>query len=158
MIQPWLIALLVSALASGITGWTVRGWRADAAISELRATIAQSVASATTEARAIERKQQEAVNGILARQNADLGSIADRLRVDLERLRKRPGRPAADMPGAPAIACPGASGAELARGDAEFLIRYAALAAEQDTALTACYEVIDASWSGYLSKINDPVD
>lgn len=144
MIQPWLIAILAAALISGLSGWTVRGWRAAAEINALRATIATGVASAATEARAIERKQQEIVNGALAQQNADLGSIADRLRIDLDRLRKRPARPADDLPGAPAIACQGCTGAELFRDDAEFLRREAARADEIRAGLEACYKVIDA--------------
>lgn len=141
--QACMIAVIITAAVAGWTNWTVRGWRADAEIAALRATIAQGVASAATEARAIERKQQEAVNGILAQQNADLGAIADRLRIDLERLRNRPARPAANLPGTPAAACPGATGAELYRADAEFLTREAARADELRTGLEACYKVID---------------
>lgn len=143
-------ALIATVAAAGLAGWTARGWQADAAIASLRNTIAQGVASAAIEARRIERNEQEVVNHALRTQNDSLAGIAARLRTDLERLRNRPERPVstAGMPAAPRTGCAGASGLELARGNAEFLIRFAALAAEQDAALIACYAVADAEISG----------
>lgn len=140
------IVAAIALAASWKTGWTMRGWKADAEISTLRVTIAQGVAAAAIEARAIERILQEKTNEALKTQNDELAGVAGKLRADLERVRKRAERvaTAAGVPAPARPACAGASGAELARGDAEFLTRYAALAAEQDAALKACYEVFDA--------------
>jgi hypothetical protein len=145
---PWLrilLALSVLAVASG-SGWMARSWKADADLAALRLTIARGVASAAIEARTIERKQQEIVNHVLRTQNEALAGVADGLRADLERMRRRPERPAnaAGMPDADRAACAGASGAELSRPDAEFLVREAARADDLRAGLLACYAVIDA--------------
>lgn len=137
-----LVAVIVGA---SVAGWTVRGWKEDSAINSLRTTIAQGVAAAATEARRIERNEQEVVNHALRTQNESLAGIAARLRTDLERLRQRPERPAiaAGVPAAVDPACAGATGAELSRPDAEFLVREAARADEIRAGLVACYAVID---------------
>lgn len=145
---PWariLAALAVLALA-GIGGWQIRDWQADAELGALRLTIAQGVAAAATEARTIERKEQETVNHALRTQNETLADVAHRLRNDLERLRRRPERSqqSAGVSAAPGPACQGATGAELSRPDAEFLVREAARADELRAGLVACYAVIDA--------------
>ena len=70
----------------------------------------------------------------------EIRTVNARLADALVRLRKRPER----MPEPARQACEGATGAELAAGDAEFLSRYAARAAEQEAALTECYRWIDA--------------
>lgn len=138
-------ALVAAIVAAGIAGWTARGWNAAAEIAALRNTIAQGVAAAATEARRIERQEQEVVNHALRTQNDSLAGIAARLGTDLERLRQRPERPAAaaGVPTAPRPACEGATGAELFRSDAEFLVREAARADAIRAGLVACYAVID---------------
>lgn len=138
-------ALVAVIAGAGFAGWTVRGWKADAAINGLRATISQSVAKAVSEARTVERKEQEIVNEALRTQNDSLAGIAAGLRHDIERLRQRPERPtvAAGVPTAPRPDCAGATGAELSRTDAEFLVREAARADDIRAGLVACYQVID---------------
>lgn len=135
-----LVAVIVGA---GVAGWTVRGWIAERDIATLEKDIAQQREAAVTEARAIERQQQEVANHALRTQNETLAANAASLRADLERLRQRPARPAA---GVPAAACPGracATGADLCREDAEFLRREAARADDLRAGLVGCYEVID---------------
>ena len=89
-------------------------------------------------------KQLQAKNDQIhkqAEEHADeVRTINARLSDALERLRKRPER----MPESSRSACEGASGRELAAGDAEFLSRYAARAAEQESALKACYAWVDS--------------
>lgn len=70
----------------------------------------------------------------------ELRTVNARLADALVRLRKRPER----LPEPARQACEGATGRELAAGDAEFLSRYAARAAEQEAALSECYAWIDA--------------
>jgi hypothetical protein len=139
-----LVALVAGIAAAGFGGWTVRGWKADTAINGLRTTIALGVANAATEARRIERKEQEVVNEALRTQNNSLAGNAATLRSDLERMRQRAERrDATGVPAAPRPDCAGATGAELSRTDAEFLVREAARADDIRAGLVACYQVID---------------
>lgn len=93
-------------------------------------------------------KQQEVQRQVWANEVAaargerdeELRTVNARLADALVRLRKRPER----MPEPARQACEGATGRELAAGDAEFLSRYAARAAEQEAALSECYAWIDA--------------
>lgn len=93
-------------------------------------------------------KQQEVQRQVWANEVAaargerdeELRNVNARLADALVRLRKRPDR----MPEPARQACEGATGRELAAGDAEFLSRYAARAAEQEAALSECYGWIDA--------------
>lgn len=76
------------------------------------------------------RKQEEA---------HAIDTIRSTLSDELDGVRKRAQRATADA----RKACEGSSGRELAAGDAEFLGRYAARAAEQQEALKTCYAWID---------------
>lgn len=79
-----------------------------------------------------------------AQEHADeVRTINTRLADALERLRKRPER----LPEPSRKACEGSTGRELAGVDAAFLERYAARAAEQESALRACYSWIDTATS-----------
>lgn len=82
---------------------------------------------------------QGAAHKLNEEKDAQIRTIDSRLRTALERLRQRPERPAssADMPHT-AAACTGASGADLARLDAEFLVRYDALALKYQAWLAQC--------------------
>jgi len=88
-------------------------------------------------------KQLQAKNDQIhkqAQEHADeVRTINTRLADALERLRKRPER----LPEPSRKACEGSTGRELAGVDAAFLERYAARAAEQESALRACYAWID---------------
>ena len=88
-------------------------------------------------------KQLQAKNDQIhkqAQEHADeIRSINARLSDALVSLRDRSKR----LPEPARKACEGASGRELAAGDAEFLARYAARAAEQESALKACYAWVD---------------
>lgn len=100
-------------------------------------------ANAAADARQTERDQQAGVNDALRKQNRDLVGINAGLRIDLERLRKRPER-SSGVPAGAGSTCTGASGADLSRGDAEFLVRLAARADRIRAALGACYEYADS--------------
>jgi len=86
---------------------------------------------------------KDAWNADIARQKQEqadeVARINDRLSDALVRLRNRPDR----LPEPARKACEGATGAELAAGDGEFLTRYAAAAAAQQTALMECYAWVD---------------
>lgn len=140
---PVRIGALVAVIAgAGVVGWTWRGAIADRDIATIESGIAKQREQAANEARATERKQQENVNEVLREQNSALAGVADKLRLELDRLRNRPERPTV-VSESSRPACQGSTGAELSRPDAEFLAREAARADEIRAGLAACYRVID---------------
>lgn len=141
MNRPWWILAVVLALAVGaVLGERDGKARADTAWG---ARIEKNRAESFKAGRDIERKQQEKVNEALLKQNEALAGIHARLAADIDRLRRRPERPA-DLPATPRADCAGANGAELGASHAVFLARFAALAARYDAALVACYTTLDA--------------
>ena len=98
--------------------------------------------AATEKARAIESKMQEATNAAINYQQGQVATVRRNLNIALNSLRNRPERPA-NVPDHPRSDCEGANGPELAGEHARFLARYAALAAEQDVSLAACYTYAD---------------
>lgn len=144
ILPPWakIAAVAVLVVLSAAAGWKVRGAIAAKELATIRTDIAKQREQAAVEARATERKQQEAINEALRKQNEKLAGINSRLAADIDRLRQRPERPAG-VSEAPRPGCEGANGAELGGSHAIFLRRFAALAARYDAALSACYEALD---------------
>jgi len=110
--------------------------------------IRQQEAYAKAQAAAREKEQQlqaeadqlrEETSVKLQEANDRAASLSNRLRDRKERASSATG----SVPGA-AQSCSGASGAELARGDGEFLVRYAADAARLQAALDQCVKQYDA--------------
>ncbi len=97
---------------------------------------------AAEQARQVEREQQEKVNDSLRQQYQDQLAISAGLAADLERLQRRPAR--TGLPEPARTDCPPATGADLSREDASFLVREAARADQLRTALGACYDYADA--------------
>lgn len=139
--NPWLILAAVIALIGSFMAGEYRGTHIERTAWEAR--IEKERADAAEAARKVEHDQQEKVNATLRKQNETLAGVNAGLRRDLDGLRNRPERPA-DLPATPRPSCEGATGAELSRTDAEFLVRQAARADEQRAGLVACYEFIDA--------------
>lgn len=133
----------VLAIVGAFTAGDIHGHRSEA--TTWRAKVEEARADAAEAARITERKQQGMVNDALQQQYWDLAAVNAGLHDDIERLRQRPSRP---LPGAAGAACTGANGAQLSGEDARFLARYAALAAESDAALAACYRFVDAVSGG----------
>lgn len=90
-------------------------------------------------AREKEQALQQGANNLREEKDRELKKIADTNRILLGSLRNRPERPAegSAVSGA-ASACSGATGAQLAKGDAEFLAGYSADAAALKAALDQC--------------------
>ena len=104
--------------------------------------IRQQEAYAKAQAAAREKEQQLQAEADQLREETSvkLQEANDRAASLSNRLRDRKERPATvtgSVSGA-AQSCSGASGAELARGDGEFLVRYAADAARLQAALDQC--------------------
>lgn len=90
-------------------------------------------------AREKEQALQQGANNLREEKDRELKKITDTNRILLGSLRNRPERPAegSAVSGA-ASACSGATGAQLAKGDAEFLAGYSADAASLKAALDQC--------------------
>lgn len=99
------------------------------------------VQEATVKARKAEQLRQQVINDTLQIQFDKQKFINDSLNTSLDKLRNRPPRRSVSKDSR--TNCKGANGAELAKRDAFFLTRYAARAATQDAALTACYAAYD---------------
>jgi hypothetical protein len=133
-----LSALL--ALSVAASGWLY--WRLDAAQDELKEVKAGIVAAAlaySEAARQIEQKHAQRVQGITDAKDRTLRRVRDGLLADLDGLRNRPDR-VPDAGTAPRSACTGATGADLFRPDADFLVREAARADELRAELAACQQ------------------
>jgi hypothetical protein len=139
MLKMGTLVALLSAIA-----WLYQHGR-EVERQEWETSQAQAVAEAQKQARATEQQRYGDLLNVLNDQYMAQRRISDTLADDLERLRQRPAR-IVRVPGDPAPAgeCPPATGDALAREDAEFLVRYAALAADYDAALAACYRYADS--------------
>jgi len=140
-LNPWvLLGTLASAIALIFGGYA---WGSSAKNNYWLSRINADKAAAVQQALTTERDRQEKANAAIRQQAADQAAINNRLRADLAGLRNRPER-ATNVSAGSRPACTGANGAELARIDAEFLVQFAAIAADQDAALSACYQVMDS--------------
>jgi hypothetical protein len=102
-------------------------------------------AKAQDEARQREQEMQAAADKLRKDKNAEIRDINARHTGILNSLRDRPDRATTDtsaMSGA-ANACAGSTGAELARGNAEFLAEYATDAAKLEAAFDQCVTQYD---------------
>lgn len=97
--------------------------------------------AAQQEAQEVERKWQGAANAIVTNLEAKRAGTQRLLDTALNGLRDRPER---HLPNDPRANCAGASGAELSRPDAGFLVREATRAERLQAALDACYKQYDA--------------
>lgn len=95
---------------------------------------------AQKKAQEIERTWQGAANAIVTNLEAKRAVTQRNLDIALDSLRDRPDRA---MPDDSRAGCKGASGAELSRPDAGFLVREAARGDRLQAALTACYAYAD---------------
>lgn len=142
------LVLLMLGFASG---FVVEHWRLGVVIAEMRQTQAETekqmqAVRADDEriARATEHDlSTKAIATEQGKQN-EIATINARLSAALASLRSRPERPATSgQLSSDSADCKGATGAELYRGDGEFLARIAARADEQRAALAACYQQYD---------------
>ena len=121
-------------------GWVVNGYRLNSTISSLKASQAEEVSRYYQAARTAEKALITATEGIRRQKDAEIKVITGKLQSALSELRQRQERPSsADT----ARDCKGATGAELSRQDAEFLIRESARADQLRSALELCYRQYD---------------
>lgn len=90
-------------------------------------------------AREKEQALQQGANNLREEKDRELKKVADTNRILLGSLRNRPERPTeSSTVSGTAATCSGATGAQLAKGDAEFLAGYSADAASLKAALDQC--------------------
>lgn len=150
----WVAVSLVVLAAGFTTGWKTQGWRLGQEIATIRNNHATQIQELQATALAAEQKyrEQEAQTArMLAaareKSNAEIRRINARHTATVNSLRNRPERADSNsnsqVPSAP-TPCAGSTGAELARGDAEFLAGYAADAARLEAALEQCISAYNA--------------
>lgn len=135
------IRLLVGVVL--VVGAFLGGMRTMAKIAD--ANEAKTIAAAAKQQEDQRKAWADAAEAARIEKDEALRTVNARLADALVRLRQRPER----MQEFARKACEGATGQELAAGDAEFLSRYAARAAEQEAALSECYSWIDAVKTEY---------
>lgn len=150
MMNPWVwLAVSVAIVAAFGSGYYKGHQSGKAHVQQLwdneRAALAEEYAKNLEVQRAKEQAAQEAVNRLQREKDRELREINARAAALSDSLRERAERPAEGRPlPEGAGACTGATGADLARGDAEFLAGYAADAARLDAALTQCEAAYNA--------------
>jgi len=137
MLRDLTIVAIIAGVAGIACGWSVQGWRKDKEIAVMQAAYNQHRADAEENARIKEQGWQSTAEQITRDKNAQIATTTRRLNNTIAGLRTRSERPTGEMPTTPG-ACFGLSGAQLARGDGEFLAGYAADAARLEAALEQC--------------------
>jgi hypothetical protein len=140
VIEAWAIRILLAVLAA-VGAWA-HGYGAGK--DKVQAKWDQAVLAAERAAAAEKDRLREAEDKLRSAHAQALDRTNRRLDAALDGLRNRPERPVG-VPETPRSTCEGANGPELAGEHARFLARYAALAAQQDAALTACYASLEAA-------------
>ena len=148
--NPWVLLTFVLAIGAAAGGGYYKGNTAGKA--EVQAEWAKEKAEQYAEyakgqeaARAREQEMQAAADKLRREKDAQIKEINARATALTNSLRDRQERPAKDgsMSGT-ARSCSGASGAELAKGDGEFLAGYSADAARLQAALDQCVKQYNA--------------
>lgn len=137
MLREIAILAVCTALSFG-GGWAVNGWRKGKEIAEMKADYETKRGEAEAAARDKEQGWQNTAEQITRDKNAQIAATTRRLNNAIAGLRTRPERPTSSQMPSSTISCFGLSGAELARGDGEFLAGYAADAARIEAALKQC--------------------
>ena len=142
--NPWVILGFVLAIGAAAGGGYYKGNSAgqaevQQAWDKEKAEQYAAYAKGQEEARQREQEMQQAADKLRREKDAQIRDINARATALTNSLRDRQERPSKDgsMSGA-ARSCAGASGAELAKGDGEFLAGYSADAASLKAALDQC--------------------
>ena len=148
--NPWVLLTFVLAIGAAAGGGYYQGNTAGRAVIQQawdkeKAEQYAAYAKGQEEARQREQEMQQAADKLRREKDAQIRDINARATALTNSLRDRQERPAKDgaMSGA-ARSCAGASGAELAKGDGEFLAGYSADAARLQAALDQCVKQYNA--------------
>jgi hypothetical protein len=151
MMNPWVILAFVLAVGAAAGGGYYQGNTAGRAVVQQawdkeKAEQYAAYAKGQEEARKREQEMQGAADRLRREKDAEIRDINARTIALSNSLRDRQERPAQNgaVSGA-ARSCGGASGAELAKGDGEFLAGYSADAARLQAALDQCVKQYNAA-------------
>lgn len=137
LIPPQIKFALIAGFCAILffAGWTINGWRWEAKYADQLAS-----------ARKTEQSLQETMDADTTRIYAEMQRIIDKRDATINGLRSRADR----LPNGAGHSCQGATGRELSRQDAEFLVRFAADAEQHRQGAIACY----ASYDKIKAEIN----
>ena len=148
--NPWVILGFVLAVGAAAGGGYYQGNTAGRAVIQQawdkeKAEQYAAYAKGQEEARQREQEMQQAADKLRREKDAQIRDINARATALTNSLRDRQERPSKDgsMSGT-ARSCAGSSGAELAKGDGEFLAGYSADAARLQAALDQCVKQYNA--------------
>ncbi len=136
MLREIAILVVCAALAFG-AGWKTNGWRKDTVLAQVKADYDSKRADAEDAARKREHSWIEEAVELRKVKDAEIATINRKLDVTVAGLRARPERSSSAV-SSTTPTCAGSSGAQLARGDGEFLAGYAADVAQLNAALDQC--------------------
>jgi hypothetical protein len=150
MMNPWVILAFVLAVGTAAGGGFYKGFstgkaEVQQAWDKEKAEQYAAYAKGQEEARRREQEMQASADQLRKEKDAEIRNINARSLALANQLRDRPERPAQSSTASGAArACSGATGAELAKGDGEFLAGYAADAARLQAALDQCVKQYNA--------------
>ena len=150
MMNPWVILAFVLAVGAAAGGGYYQGNTAGKAVVQQawdkeKAEQYAAYAKGQEEARQREQEMQQAADRLRREKDAEIRDINARTIALSNSLRDRAERPSKDdSVSGTARSCSGASGAELAKGDGEFLAGYSADAARLQAALDQCVKQYNA--------------
>ena len=143
-LNPWVILTFVLALLGAFGGGHYTGKKSgmaevQQAWDKEKADQYADFARRQEESRKTERELQASADQLRREKDAEIRNINARATALANSLRDRPERtPQSGGMSPTSGSCSGATGAQLARGDGEFLVRYSADAAELAKALDYC--------------------
>jgi hypothetical protein len=147
---PFVVGgLLIGAAGGAALDHTIMAGRIDRmekATADVERQRAEIYAADQMAARATQQAWADQIGRIEQEKQNEIDRVRAAGAAALAGLRNRPDRQPAGQGGVPqaTAACAGATGAELYRSDATFLVGEAARADEQRAALAACYGAYDA--------------
>lgn len=152
LLKPKLPILGIVVLILGILFGThkVILWKeVKKAVAETKEQMSAEYSKKLLEASELAREREQVMvssaDKIRKEKDAQIASLNTRLGTALSSLSERPQRPSSASQGAPASCIgAGATGAQLSREDAEFLVREAARADKLRSALDQCYRQYDS--------------
>ncbi len=149
--NPYFIAgsVIAVVLAYGVGHWqgdSAGQAKVNAQWDKERAEQMAAFAEAQRQAREKEQALQQGADNLRMEKDREIKNINARATALANSLRERPDRPTTESGAVSSAsgACGGASGAQLARGDGEFLARYSADAARLAASLDQCLKQYEA--------------
>ena len=118
----WTVAKYGALVVAGcLIGWTINGWRLGSSIASLKASYAEESTRVLVEVRNREKSLIEASERTRKDRDAKVKNLNGRLNAALSELQQRPSRSTSSP--TDTASCSGATGANLSKEDAEFLVR-----------------------------------